>query len=68
MTQPDPTPDRLPMPPVACCAEPGCTSTPDRLCGEPTGAGCGEPFCDDHLYDTDHDGYLCAADYQELAS
>jgi hypothetical protein len=58
---------------TAVCTEHGCIAQvrnePDNLCGgDPSGGpqGCGEPFCDDHLYATYQYGYLCADDRNNI--
>ncbi|MGI5144811.1 hypothetical protein ACQEVC_45590 [Plantactinospora sp. CA-294935] len=68
--------EMTPMPDEATCTEDGCPTTvadtPGSRCGElngeQTAAGCGELFCNDHLFATQRDGYLCAADYRELVA
>ena len=54
---------------LSVCSEPGCTAPADLRCGgsdNPTGAGCGEPYCGDHLFVTSLDGDLCNADYNNI--
>lgn len=54
----------------ARCTETGCSAlvsdVPGNRCDGPTGAGCGELFCGDHLFATERDGLLCAADYNRI--
>lgn len=55
------------------CTEDGCgvqvPDAPDNRCGGPDGGaqGCGELFCADHLWVSEQDGNLCAADYDGTA-
>lgn len=49
--------------PLVECVELGCSTETDLRCEGPTGAGCGEPYCGDHLFATEKDGNLCAVDY-----
>lgn len=60
-------------PSAPVCTEPDCPTPvpdhPDNLCGgQPDGGGqgCGQPFCDWHLYVTAHDGNLCSGDYNNI--
>jgi hypothetical protein len=48
---------------MAECTEQGCTTKTNLRCDPSTGVGCGEPFCGEHLFATDRNGYLCAVDY-----
>lgn len=51
---------------TSTCTEQDCTAAvadaPGSRCGE-----CGELFCDNHLWVTERDGYLCATDAEGLA-
>lgn len=58
---------------AAACTEAGCPAVvpnqPGNHCGgQPDGSpqGCGRLFCDNHLYATYRDGYLCGVDYDNL--
>lgn len=56
--------DETPACAAVNCDEPS-ADTPEQTCGG-TGTsdvGCGELFCDDHLYFAGGDGFLCDADY-----
>lgn len=60
-------------PTTAVCTEDGCpTVVPDQpgnLCGGSLDGGpqgCGQPFCDSHLWATRLHGYLCGGDWDNL--